>query len=279
MTIKTLKIAAINFLFATTLSAQVYDGEVLCAVNKEPVDFANIGIIGRELGTVSDENGSFSLLIAGKFDSDSIRISKIGYQPVTLLVKDFKELQEYNIFLTPADYKIPEIQVTASKRKLKMFGEPIFSTNLYPTPITSELNHYALGIELGVIIDVNKKTAIRTVHLNVHECSFDTMYLRLKVYNVEGINEFRNILTKPVYISFTKEEVKESVVFDVSEHDIVVKGKILLAIELYKYLGEGEFVLKASYFTGYTFRKSASEGKWRAMSGRLGLYFYGERIK
>jgi hypothetical protein len=43
------------------IDAQSYRGQVFCINNATPVSYANIGVVGKNIGTVSDEDGRFLL--------------------------------------------------------------------------------------------------------------------------------------------------------------------------------------------------------------------------
>jgi hypothetical protein len=193
-------------------------------------------------------------------------------------VQDFKDHPSRKSLLSPIIYDIPEVHIQGSKRRLIRFGEPVYSIKLYSAVMTSDLNHYAIGKELGVINDVKKRVLIRTIHLNVHECTFDTMSLRINVYKVNSDGSTHNLLIQPVYVSFSKEDITEEVVFDVSEYSIIVVGKVLISLEAYKFLGKGEFIINRSDVSGNSFGRRAKEGEWRKSRGRLGLYFYVQKV-
>lgn len=55
---------------------------------REPIEYASIGVVNRNLGTVADTLGNFSLSIPPEFINDSIRISSIGYIAKTFAVRE-----------------------------------------------------------------------------------------------------------------------------------------------------------------------------------------------
>lgn len=65
-----------------------YSRTVLSESTREPVIYASVGVINRNLGTVTDTSGNFSLSIPSGFVNDSIRISSVGYVAKTFAVKD-----------------------------------------------------------------------------------------------------------------------------------------------------------------------------------------------
>jgi hypothetical protein len=53
----------------------------------------------------------------------------------------------------------------------------------------------------------------------------------------------------------------------------------LITLELYKDLGEGRLLFYTQFFTGLTYHKKTSEGKWTKAPGEVGMYLHGELIK
>lgn len=260
------------------MNAQEFCGKVLSSNKKSPVEFANIGIIGKNRGTVSDEKGKYTLNIKGILDKDTIRISKIGYKPVTMTVNQFKSLTVPDIYLSPQKYQLPEIKIIG-KNKMKMYGEPV---------PTSKLNHVFgnsygvlwLGQELGSLIDVKKKVLIREININIGECSFDSVQLRLNIYKANKNGKFHNILKEPIYFSFTKDEIKKVIAINVTKDSILIKNEVLISVEYYKHLGKGHlgFFAKNTPFKE-TFFRNSPEAPWKTSPGKLGLYLYGEVAK
>lgn len=94
---------------------------VLSESTGEPVIYAGIGVINRNLGTVSDTLGNFSLQIPVEFINDSIRISSIGYVAKTFAVKDIKNMPD-TIFLADDVMMLNEVVVKPQRIKHKIAG-------------------------------------------------------------------------------------------------------------------------------------------------------------
>lgn len=60
----------------------------------EPIVYASVGIVNRNLGTVTDSTGNFSLTVPAENLNDSLRISSIGYTARTFAVKDFADIPD-----------------------------------------------------------------------------------------------------------------------------------------------------------------------------------------
>lgn len=77
-TIKSL-LFALCTAFATLANAQNLKGTVVNARTAEPVPFANIGILNKNVGTVTNEDGTFQLDVSKLAANDTLRVSCIGY--------------------------------------------------------------------------------------------------------------------------------------------------------------------------------------------------------
>ena len=72
------------------LFSQSFNGRVFSSETKSGISFVNVGIIGKNVGTVTDQSGNFTLEIDNIYNNDSIRFSMIGYEPKSFLVSTFK---------------------------------------------------------------------------------------------------------------------------------------------------------------------------------------------
>lgn len=92
-----------NIAFLILLSVNlsvVYSRTVIAESTKEPVIYASVDIINRNLGTVTDSMGNFILNIPADYINDSIRISSVGYVAKVFVVKDIKTYLIQSFWLT-----------------------------------------------------------------------------------------------------------------------------------------------------------------------------------
>ena len=114
------------FLFTTlfTFGQNIADGVIKNAQTNEPIPYVNIGILNRDKGTVSNENGEFTLEIPNEFINDTIKISSIGYESRIFIANEFiKTLKENkNITLSEKVIELNEVVVSNKKLKEKILG-------------------------------------------------------------------------------------------------------------------------------------------------------------
>lgn len=96
-------------------------GKVLALPNREPIAFANIGIVNASIGTISDHDGSFSMSIPRVYSRDSIIFSALGYEKVSIPVSKLQAGTSLTIYLKETSYRLSVITIKAERTKPKYF--------------------------------------------------------------------------------------------------------------------------------------------------------------
>lgn len=257
--------------------SQSQKGKVLSSKTDSGIGFVNVVILGKNIGTVSDVAGNFAITLDNIYDNDSLRFSLIGYESKNLLVRQFKDDSTKNVYLNPRFYNLQEVNIVSLKtRKPKeiRLGTPVTSNVL-----RSGFPDNSLGSELGINVHVKGRVKLKDINLNVAICTFDSVTYRLNIYQLGNQTEYKNILTEPIYISFSKDKIKNVITYDLSKYFIIIEGNVLIALELYKDLGEGRLLFHTEFFTGSTFHRKTVDGEWTESAGVIGMYLKGQVIK
>ena len=92
-------------------SAQVtkIEGQVTDALTKKPIPYANVYVASSLLGTLTDDNGRYSLKIINK-EADSLRASLLGYRQATKPIVRGR-VQTINFELYPQNENLPEVVI------------------------------------------------------------------------------------------------------------------------------------------------------------------------
>ncbi|WP_176420227.1 carboxypeptidase-like regulatory domain-containing protein [Lutibacter flavus] len=91
-------------------------GLIIDANTQKPIEFVNIGIVNKNLGTVSDLQGEFDFNVPKASINDSITISHINYYAVKIPIHKVKN---HIITLKPRTNELSEIMLTNKKKKRK----------------------------------------------------------------------------------------------------------------------------------------------------------------
>lgn len=259
-----LLLIALIFLNVSTFG-QKYSGFVFNSKDKKPIEYVNIGVIGKNIGTTSDENGNYNLTIDSKFDNDTLKFSCIGYELFSIKVSDYKSLLNKNIALNERYYKLDEVVVSPKIYKQKTFG---YTTRFKSMQAGFDKND--LGYECGILLKIKKSALLETLNLNVVSCSFDTIFYRVNLYKVVNETTYENILTSPIYIKIPKDKIKDKITIDLLPYNLKVNGDCLITLEYIKELGNG-YLWFCARFPGKTYIRKTSQGNWETVP--IGISF------
>ena len=126
-------------------------GVVLDETTRQPIAFANIGIIGTAAGAASDMDGLFELIVSEKLATYMMRVSAVGYASAEMKVYEARDKGEVQILLKPVTYGIGEVDVTAESLVLKKLLENVVKNigrNYIPRPYNYE-GYFEYGVEVN----------------------------------------------------------------------------------------------------------------------------------
>ena len=102
------KLSSITIVLCLLLTSYCYSqtihGTVQNTTTKSPIGYVNIGIIGKNIGTVSDEKGNFVIELNDKYDKDSLKFSMIGFKNLQFVVGNFKKDFYCRIYVHKPDF-------------------------------------------------------------------------------------------------------------------------------------------------------------------------------
>jgi len=273
-------------IFISSGNAQVYKGVLITEQKGTPVEYANVGIVEKNIGTTSNIDGQFELKIPLENLIDSIRFSMIGYETITLVVSDFINRKNDTIWMAEKTYSISEVIISPSISEIKILGNSRVTGTAHMS-----LPHGGKGLEVGIILDPKKgnQAHLQTLIMNgvsisnqirndetnswvTSKAEFDTLYFRVNLYRVNSKDEFENILTKPIYITYkpyTWEDRKEEkitsshpVEFDISEHQLVIDSESLITVEFYSDVPPNRVWFRCHLRGPNTYFRTTSQGKF-----------------
>lgn len=244
-------------LLGAYVQAQDLNGRVVDQFG-EPVAYANIGYLSFPLGTVTNSNGEFTLNFDRAEDS-RIAISCIGYKK-----KEFKAIKlkfdlkkGHDIIIDKIAYDLPEVEVRPREWVTKRVGT--FARN---EMVSAGFSENILGKEAGVRMKIKNKPAyIEEVHVYIARCAYDSIFFRLNVYEMDGKDVGSNILTEPIYIDLSREEVEDKIVIDLKKYNIRVEDDFLVSLEQVSDLGEGGLFFASKIFKP-TYYRYTSQAPW-----------------
>lgn len=97
------------------------EGRVVDQKSKQPIPFTNIGIFKSNIGTLSNEDGSFTLSVPKELANDSVTFSSLGFEMKLVPLRSFLTSPNATIFLTEKPFLLKEVSVKAKKIKAMTF--------------------------------------------------------------------------------------------------------------------------------------------------------------
>jgi hypothetical protein len=246
-------------LFFTLFSySSFFSGNTINSKTKKPVEYVNIGIVGKNIGTVADENGKYKIDLDSKYDNDTLRFSCIGYSSFSIKVADFKKLKS-DILLEEKITEMKEVVIFP-----KVFKQKTLGVTATGKAIQAGFDTVKLGSEYGILMKIKKSAYLQKVNVNIARCSFDTMFYRLNIYKVVGKKQFENILKEPIYLKLPKEQTKKTVEIDLTKYNLVVQGSVLVSLEQVKDQGAGKLFFCVG-LSESTYYRETSQGDWHSV--------------
>lgn len=245
----------------TVWAQRSYSGIVVDAETQEPLPFVNVGIVGQNVGTVTDEQGHFKLPVDDYLMNDSIRFSMIGYASETHLLGEMNMHYPSGIIpLKEKDMQLKEVEIAADKLKSKTLG----STSTSPF-FTGSFTTNELGNEVGVRINVRKKPAyLAEFNFSIAHNNCDSLLFRVNVYNMKDEMPDSNLLPENVFVAYSGTSGVVSV--DLLEYGLEFNDDFIIGIEYIKPCTDRSIHFSAALL-GSIYSRQTSQGEWEKLKG------------
>lgn len=253
-------------LVTSLLYAQnAFKGKVINEQTGQPLPFVNIGIISKNVGTVSDIDGIFQIELDDKYDNDSLMFSMIGFTSKFYRIADYKRnFKAGNTIIIPLQaraYKLKEVIVTNKKWKTKIIGN---QTTTKSGTVAFAANK--LGSEFGIKMRVKKhvKTYLEEFYFSIADNQCDSLYFRLNIYKINGGIPDENLAPENIII---KTNIKSGVLkVDLSKYLISVEDDFIVALEWLRDLcpdiDDGGLSFSGLFGVKSFYVKVTSQGEW-----------------
>ena len=256
-----------GFLNAQYGSRVTVKGSIIDSKTKRPVEFANIGFVGAGVGTVSNENGDFSLEFIPKKieEEETLQISVIGYEPRYFSKSDVLRAVDEGLKLSldPISFNLREVVLSSEKKIKSTIG------HLHKDDYTVGYwkSKASLGGEITTRVRVRRKnTTLNNLKINVLGNQSDSILVRVNVYDYDNHYVGRNLLTKSITHTITRKSGLE--VIPLEEYNIVVDEDIVVGVELLKFYGKGlGFAVAGIKSRGTSFLRYNSQSAFRPIPG------------
>jgi hypothetical protein len=247
---------SINFLVAQVR----LEGTLLSIQSSELVEYANIGVLNKNVGTITDKQGKFQLLLHQVDDSDTLKISRLGFESIVISIQDFKKeliSNNYKILMQEVSYELSEVVINPSDFKKKSF----IGYEHKHKRVHIGFENYASGNELGRLIGNKHLVLVNQLVINCSDNTFTKIKLRVNFYNIKNDMPHQKINTKDIYLDITNQK-RGKLKFDLSEHKLKLENDFFLTLEAVETEGKGVFTILGEWYGGGIYSRKSSQMNW-----------------
>lgn len=241
-------------------------GEILNSKTALPLAYVNIGILNKEVGTVSNEAGKYELQLQPGMETDTIRISMIGFKARTFTVAELLSNTRRKIKLEEEISQLTEVIVSAKGLKKKNLGNR--TTSRF---VSTGFGYDKLGAEIGIRVNVREQpTFVDAFNFNISYNRLSAKALfRLNIYEIENGKPSQNIMRENIIIPVDAKQTG-LISVDLKKYNIILKGDVVVTIEWVGNEGEnkkGEAIfLSLGFLNAGTLIRPSSQGKFKKHS-------------
>ena len=157
------------------------NGFVRMSNSNEPIPFVHIGVLGKNLGTISRPDGSYEINLAESSAQDSLVFSSIGFKKASFAISDLTE--SFDVSLVEDIKILKEVLVTGKKQRTKTekFGR------IKPSKRTRGQNgllDFGFGGEQGIRISTSQTYHLEEVSFHMRFNTVDSVLFRVNIYDI-----------------------------------------------------------------------------------------------
>jgi hypothetical protein len=228
--------------------AQIHIQGITKDKNDQIIEYVSIGIQEKGIGTVSNHQGIFSLVVPDSLKNEYLSFNHVSYNTIRLLPEDVNG--NSIIRMEEKITALSEVIVTSKK------SSPKWLKRGFKIPGYAYAND--LGEEWGINLEIKKQTLLRQVKLKIGTCTYDSVKIRINICKFKSDTQEvgKYLLSEPLYKTVEKQAKSKAYTVDIPELIFVNQEEILLSFEFVHYYGEGYIHLPVYKGSGYT-RKTA----------------------
>ena len=209
-------------------------GKILSKTTNEPIPYANIGFVNSNVGTISNYDGSFSILIPERLYKDTLTFTSLGFLKEVLAAKTLESKKKYTVYLNEKAIILNSVVITAKriKEKLIKLGNISFDQGNY------EPDTIYAGRAVSLLIDGKSFKKGLTFPVMVKKAALYIFQNRFELFKFRiRLNKYDSLTGKPGEDFIEKSIIVESDIrdgwleFDLSKLNFKAEGPFFVTFE------------------------------------------------
>lgn len=237
-----------------------------------PIEYASIGVLNKALGTVSNSKGKFKLKLKNENQSDTLKISSLGFKSEEFIISKLDIGSTINIRLKTFAEPLNEVFLTTRKMKTYIDGKTRTNTKQHTIFANPDFPNINLGTEIGrkFKLGVDDPSRLLKFRFFIQENNFDNVKFRINIYPLNDDNRPGNKLNIPnIYASATK-DYTGWIEVNLSTYNIIVKEDIIVTVEWIEHSANGNKLnlpIIIPSFGSTHYYKFGSQNSWEKYGG------------
>jgi len=255
------------FLFSFLTSQAQFSGQIVDAKTNKGLAYVNIGVVGQNIGTVSDRNGNFKLRLSSNVKSGDLKMSMVGYESLTFSVSEFKReiVDNSQFFMKPQAIDLEEVVVMPAFTKTKMLGN-----RARPTSFDDGFDQDVLGREGGIIVKLKKRmrpAQVLKFRAYIHRNTYPEIRFRLNFYSIKKGIPFKKIIQKDIIVT---SQIKRGVLeVNLEDYQIKVSEDFAVTLEWIEDMGRGDLRFAFKILGPDCVTRNTSQSNWEIYTPAL----------
>jgi hypothetical protein len=194
--------ALLFYLLCFHAGAQVtVRGRVLDSESGKGVPFVNIGLLEKNIGTLSDEDGSFELTIPPGPGMDSVLFSSIGYKRAWVGIQELNHAGPVIVPLSPSRIMLQDVTVKSRRYRKSRLGWMGGKDGVIPLDTVQGGGTVAMLLE-----SVSSTNFVDKLQVRLMYNSKDTLRFRLHFFAYDSLHDKpgEELMTKEVMLTEQK---------------------------------------------------------------------------
>ena len=262
-------------------SQNILTGKIQNIETSEALSYVNVGVLDKRIGTVSSEEGLFTLKLDESVQpSDTINFSIIGFKAKRLALTDLK--QENNmIFLEPQMEELEEVVVLSFREQNDIIGrnkEGNLSVKFF-SPYDENIDD-RLSRELGTVFKIENSCKVQDLNFHIAINEFKRLKFRLNFYKIENKIPKELINNKDIIIEIEEDQLgwvevdlkPYNLVFDESLEEVAVTFQWVESEKKFENSERFGITAVSSIFNRNTFFRDKGMDDWVKWKLNLSIY-------
>ena len=190
----------------------------------EAVEYVQVGVPKRNIGTISTEDGYFEIDVP----RDTLEFFHVSYQTASYPVIG----PANDVVIVLKDQELPAAVFIGGNTKEKYLMRPGTKVAGDNASIAiSVWSEGSMGRELGSVAHAKKPFLVKDIMLHIKSNSIPDCVASINVYRIEG-KSFVNVLHKPIYFDIAVSEEPQDFVLHPEENVMLEPGKYFISFQI-----------------------------------------------